>query len=59
MQNELEIKLAEIETQIIAIENGEPNSEVLMVSGEDFKEGYLHALFEMKEWFEDMIANCE
>jgi len=59
MQNELEIKLAEIETQIIAIENNNIENEVLMVSGEDFKEGYLHALFEMKEWFEGMIANCE
>jgi hypothetical protein len=59
MQNELENKLAEIETQIIAIENGDIKNEVLMVSGEDFKEGYLHALFEMKEWFEGMIANCE
>lgn len=59
MQNELEIKLAEIETQIIACENGEPTSEVLIVSGEDFKEGYLYALFEMKEWLESMIANCD
>jgi hypothetical protein len=59
MQNEIENKLAEIETQIIAIENGEPTSEVLMVSGDDFKDGYLHALFEMKEWFEGMIANCD
>jgi hypothetical protein len=30
-----------------------------MVSGDDFKDGYLHALFEMKEWFEGMIANCD
>lgn len=59
MQIELENKLAEIETQIIAIENGEPKNEVLMVSGDEFKDGYLHALFEMKDWFECMIANCE
>jgi len=59
MQIELENKLAEIETQIIAIENGDSKNEVLMVSGDDFKDGYLHALFEMKEWFEGMIANCD
>ena len=59
MQNELEIKLAEIETQIIAIENGNIKNEVVRCFGEDGKEGYLHALFEMKEWLEGMIANCE
>jgi hypothetical protein len=59
MQIELENKLAEIETQIIAIENGDIKNEVVMVSGDDFKDGYLHALFEMKEWFEGMIANCD
>jgi len=59
MQNELEIKLAEIETQILETRIGFVENEVLMVNGEEFKEGYLHALFEMKEWFESMIANCE
>jgi hypothetical protein len=59
MQNELIIKLKSVESEIIAIENGMPESEVITCGSEDFKDGYLHALFGMREWLEDMIANCE
>ena len=59
MQIELENKLASIDSEIIAIENGEPESEVLIVEGDEFRDGYLHALLGMKEWLEDMIANCD
>ena len=59
MTNELIIQLKSIEKEIIAIENGEPESEVLIVEGDEFRDGYLHALLGMKEWLEDLIANCE
>jgi len=59
MQNELEIKLAEIKTQITTIENDELTNEVLIAGGNDFRDGYLQALFEIKEWLEGMIVNCD
>lgn len=59
MQNELIIKLKSVESEIIAIENGVPKSEVLIVENYDFRDGYLHALLGVKEWLEDLIANCE
>jgi len=59
MQIELENKLKSVKAEIIAIANGKHESEVLIAGGDDFKDGYLHALFQMGEWLEGMIANCD
>ena len=59
MTNELIIKLKSIKDEITDITNGVPKSEVLIVENYDFRDGYLHALLGVKEWLEDMIANCD
>jgi hypothetical protein len=56
MTNELELKLHTVKRDIISLENDEPINEMVI---EDFKNGYLAALYEMKEWLEGMVANFE
>jgi hypothetical protein len=59
MQNEIENQLKHINKQIANINNGELESEKLLVSGEDFVDGYLEALLEQKEWLESLIINFD
>jgi hypothetical protein len=56
MTNELELKLHTVKRDIISLENDEPINEMVI---EDFKNGYLAALYEMQEWLEGMVANFE
>ena len=56
MIKELEMKLAEIKNEIFKIEN----DEMFWAGSEEFKDGYIEALKNEKEWIEGMIANyCE
>jgi hypothetical protein len=59
MQNEIENQLKHINKQIANINNGELESEKLLVSGEEFVDGYLEALLEQKEWLESLIINFD
>jgi hypothetical protein len=58
MTNELELKLHTVKRNIISLENDEPINDGFRMD-EDFKNGYLAALYEMQEWLEGMVANFE
>jgi hypothetical protein len=58
MTNELELKLHTVKRNIISLENDEPINDGFPMD-EDFKNGYLAALYEMQEWLEGMVANFE
>jgi hypothetical protein len=57
MQNEIETQLKNIKKLINEIESGNLETEMLIVADESFREGYLNALLEQKEWLENLIIN--
>jgi hypothetical protein len=60
MTNEIEFKLKQVQSEITQIENQAPQKELLVVASSDFNEGYLHALYDMREWLQGIIINyCE
>jgi hypothetical protein len=59
MQNEIEIQLVNIKKLINEIESGNLETETLIVADESFREGYLNALLEQKEWLENLIINLD
>lgn len=57
MQYEIEFKLKQINEEIAKLEDGNADSEVLICGGNDFQQGYLHALYVTRDWLHDVAAN--
>ncbi len=57
MTNEIEFKLQQVKAEIANIETHNINDEVLVCGGNDFQEGYLHALYVQRDWLQDMVTN--
>jgi hypothetical protein len=57
MNNEIELKLHQVKAEIASITDGSINDEVLVCGGNDFQEGYLHALYAQLNWLQDMVTN--
>ena len=57
MNNEIEMKLKQVKAEITNMETHNIDDEVLVCGGNDFQDGYLHALYMQRDWLQDMVTN--
>lgn len=57
MNNEIELKLHQVKAEIANMETHNIDDEVLVCGGNDFQDGYLHALYAQLNWLQDMVTN--